>query len=103
MTCSLVENDVIKSIIQNIKIILNTPKGSDIHRPDFGSDLWLLLDQPITSIIEGQIYSEIYQSLQDFEPRANILSISLIKNSINTKISIQLQIKDTSEVINIWI
>lgn len=103
MSCSLIENDVIKSIIQNVKIILNTPKGSDIHRPDFGSDLWLLLDQPINSLIEGQIYSEIYQSLEEFEPRADILSISILKNSDNAKISIQLQVKDTSEVINVWI
>ncbi|GIW22246.1 MAG: hypothetical protein KatS3mg068_1253 [Candidatus Sericytochromatia bacterium] len=102
MSCYLVENDIIKSIIQNVKIILNTPKGSDIYRPDFDTDLWLLLDQPINSFVEGQIYSEIYQALTEFEPRVNILSIS-ISNYDKPKISIQLQPKNSSEVIDIWI
>lgn len=104
MTCSFLENDIKKSIIQNIRIIINTPKGQDIHRPDFGSNLYLLLDKPMNSLVQGEIYSEIISSIEEFETRVNILSID-IKNisSSNFKISLKFEIKSTNEVEEIWI
>ena len=37
----------VNDINQCIAIILETPKGSDPHRPDFGSDILKYVDYPI--------------------------------------------------------
>lgn len=102
--CSFIEIDTKKSVIQNIQIILNTQKGQDIHRPDFGSNLYLFLDKPINSLIQGEIYSEIISAIEEYEPRVNILSID-IKNisSSNIQILLKFEIKSINEVVELWI
>ncbi|AZE49568.1 putative bacteriophage baseplate protein [Pseudomonas chlororaphis] len=37
----------LRDIDQSIHIVLATPKGSDPHRPEFGSDLHLYIDWPL--------------------------------------------------------
>ena len=43
---TVIERDAVKSVLQNIRVILTTPKGSDVHRPEFGSELYRFIDQP---------------------------------------------------------
>ena len=104
---NLVEKDVIKSIQQNIRLILTTPKGSDIHRPNFGSDLWKFIDQPLNAITLGRIKTEIIDAIGVWEPRARVLSVEIEKNHIRgrLKVSIFLEIKElgkTTEV-KLWL
>ncbi len=47
---TVIERDVAKSVLQNIRVILTTPKGSDVHRPEFGSELYRFIDQPLTAL-----------------------------------------------------
>ena len=56
---------------QCINIILRTPKGSRPHKPEFGSDLWTYIDQPVT-IATPQIVREVYEAVTRWEPRVSI-------------------------------
>jgi len=61
-------------INQCIKIILSTPKGSDPHRPEFGSDVWKYIDYPIKEAIPN-IIREAIDAINTWEPRVSIKSI----------------------------
>ncbi|WP_051178807.1 GPW/gp25 family protein [Thermodesulfovibrio thiophilus] len=104
---SLVERDTVKSILQNIRLILTTVQGSDIHRPDFGSRLYLFIDKPLNAITIGRIKVEIKDAILKWEQRVEIEDIALKKDYINAKLNIQmkLRIKETEEVINtqLWL
>jgi phage baseplate assembly protein W len=97
----VVEFNQIDSIMQNVKIILTTPKGTDIHRPDFGSNLYLFIDRPMTAITRGKIMSEIADAIEEWEPRVKVRNISLNKDYERLLISIELEIKETGEIIEI--
>jgi hypothetical protein len=97
----VVETNQLNSIMQNVKVILTTVKGTDIHRPDFGSNLYLFIDQPITAITRGKIMSEIADAIEEWEPRVKIRNVALNKDYERLLISIELEIKDTGEIIEI--
>ncbi|AWX15241.1 phage baseplate protein [Mergibacter septicus] len=79
----LAPNNETQSIIQGIEDIhlcianiLNTIKGSDILRPDFGSDHFQYLDQP-EDIAIPNIVREIVLALQTWEKRIQIENIRI--------------------------
>ena len=104
---ALVEQDTIKSVQQNVRLILTTPKGSDVHRPDFGSDLWQFIDQPLNAITLGKIKAEITDAVERWEPRVKVLSVELEKDYMNArlKVFILLEIKELGETteVELWL
>lgn len=103
----LVENDTIKSILQNVRLILTTIQGSDIHRPDFGSKLYLFIDNPLSSITIGKIKAEVNNAISAWEPRVEIEDIALKKDYSDARLTVQmkLKIKETDEVVTteLWL
>jgi hypothetical protein len=97
----VVETNQLNSIMQNVKVILTTMKGEDIHRPEFGSNLYLFIDQPMTAITKGKIMAEIVDAIEEWEPRVKIRNIALNKDYERLIISIELEIKDTGEIVEI--
>lgn len=97
----VVETNQLNSIMQNVRIILTTPRGTDIHRPDFGSNLHLFIDQPMTTITRGKIMAEIADAIEKWEPRVKVSNLSLNKSYERLLISIELVIKETGEIIEI--
>jgi len=95
---NLIERDTIKSINQNISLILTTPKGSDPHRPLFGSDLWQFLDQPLTVLTKGRIKAEIIDAISTWEPRVEIEEVDLRKETAGLKITIKYKIKEDETI-----
>lgn len=61
-------------INQCIRIILSTPRGTDPHRPLFGSDIWRWLDAPVGEAIP-QVVREVVDALQAWETRINLVSV----------------------------
>src|SRR5580704_16426948 len=59
---------------QCIAIILTTPKGTDVLRPTFGTDLWKYIDAPISQAGPA-IVREVTQSITQWEPRVKVLSV----------------------------
>jgi phage baseplate assembly protein W len=62
-------------IDQAIRIILKTPKGSDPHRPDFGSNLSLYLDYPIHQAIP-HVVRETVEAIRQWEPRCALVKVT---------------------------
>lgn len=63
-------------IAQCFQIILNTPKGSDPHRPDFASNLFSYLDWPIQKATP-HIVRESLRSILTWEPRVELIRIGV--------------------------
>ena len=63
----------LESIYQSIDNIINTEKGQRLFLPEFGVDLWQYLFEPMTHEIVVQVYFEVYDALEIWEPRINIL------------------------------
>jgi len=97
----VVEKDTVKSVLQNIRVILTTQKGSDVHRPDFGSDVWQFIDQPLTAITIGKINAEITDAIERFEPRVKVRKVEMAKLYAGIQVSIEVQLRDTGEIITV--
>ena len=97
----VVEKDTVKSVMQNIRVILTTQKGTDVHRPEFGSDVWQFIDQPLTAITIGKINAEITDAIERFEPRVKVKNVSLTKTFAGIKVSIEVQLRDSGEIIQV--
>ena len=61
----------LEDLRQRIKLVLETPKGFDPHRPEFGSNIWRWLDKPL-NIAMPNIIAEAYDAIEkwitDFKP-----------------------------------
>lgn len=68
------ESDVVKSVIQNIAVILLTPQGSVPLYREFGLNQDFL-DRPIP-VAQTMAISRIREAIENFEPRAEVLDIS---------------------------
>lgn len=89
----------IDDIDQCIYIILTTRKGSDPHRPEFGSDIWQYLDSPINEAIPN-IIREAIDAINLWEQRVQINGINAEINKSQIKLRIDRQVigTDTSGV-----
>jgi len=65
----------IDDVDQCIAIILTTPKGTDVLRPTFGTDLWKYIDAPISEAGPA-VVREVTQSITQWEPRVKVLSVT---------------------------
>jgi phage baseplate assembly protein W len=102
---TVIERDTVKSVLQNIRVILTTPKGSDVHRPDFGSELYRFIDQPLTALTAGKIKAYIVDEIERWEPRVKVKEIKLYRRLDRTKIELLLAIEDIEGLVSqeLWI
>lgn len=68
------EVDTINSVLQNIAVILSTPKGTVPLYRDFGLD-WRHLDKPMP-VAKVLMISEVREAIERWEPRATVQNIS---------------------------
>jgi phage baseplate assembly protein W len=59
---------------QAILVILRTPKGSDPHRPDFGSNIHQYLDWPIEQALP-HVVREAVDAIRRWEPRCTLIGV----------------------------
>ena len=78
MNYSLVEKDTLKSVLQNIDIILTTVPGTDVHRPLFGSQIASWIDRPLTEIEAAKLKAEIVEAIEYWEPRVKVKSVEIL-------------------------
>lgn len=88
-SADLQENDRIKSITQNIALLLNTRQGTIPMYREFGLPMEFI-DKP-TDAAETIAVSEISEALEKFEPRAVLKDLSL-KSSGEGKTVIVLEV-----------
>lgn len=70
----LQETDEVKSILQNIAVILSTPKGSVPMYRDFGLDM-SFLDLP-TERARIAMIAPVREAVERWEPRAAVTNVS---------------------------
>lgn len=86
----------IDDINQSIKIILETQKGEDPLRPEFGSEIYKYIDYPVNKAIP-HIVREIINAINMWEPRINITNINTYTDGSHMKVAIEYKIKNTEE------
>lgn len=72
--------NVAEEVIQNVRTILSTPKGSVVHDREFGID-WGFLDAPV-AVAKASFSTQIITALKKYEPRAKVIKISLEETTV---------------------
>ena len=72
---ALGESDTVKSVLQNISIILRTRRGSVPHYRQFGLPMGFL-DRPITAA-RPLVFAEVKEAVERFEPRAEVMRVDV--------------------------
>lgn len=67
-----INEDAVKASIKNI---LLTDRGERLFNPIFGSDIRSLLFENITPQTESLVREYVEQSINNFEPRANLIDV----------------------------
>lgn len=73
------ETDSVASVIQNISIILNTWQGSVPLYREFG-----VSREPMhkpAQVAESLYYAELYEVIEEFEPRVEVLDVTFESDS----------------------
>ena len=75
---SLGETDAVRSVLQNIAVILATARGSAPLYRDFGLPQ-SFLDKP-APVARALAYAEIKEAVEQFEPRAEVLGVDFAED-----------------------
>ncbi len=75
---TLNETDKTAAILQNIAIILRTRRGTVPLYRDFGLSQ-TVLDKPV-SVVRPLLLREIKEAVEEFEPRARIVNVTLAED-----------------------
>ncbi|MGR3966131.1 baseplate protein [Pseudomonas sp. 910_23] len=83
----------LRDIDQAIRIILTTPKGSDAHRPDFGSDLHLYIDWP-TNRVTPHLVRESVDAIRRWETRVSVVQVQVSIDDEHVIVRVQWRVAD---------
>lgn len=83
----------LRDIDQAIRIILTTPKGSDAHRPEFGSDLHLYIDWP-TNRVTPHLVREAVDAIRRWETRVSVVQVQVSIDVEHITVRVQWRIAD---------
>lgn len=70
---TLNEQDTVKSVLQNVAIILESIENTNVLYRDFGISN-KMVDMP-QNVILPQMYAEIKEKIEKYEPRASVINI----------------------------
>jgi hypothetical protein len=93
-----------EDVRQAILIVLLTNPGERVMRPTFGAGLNEFLFEPINSTTMATIAQRVEDSLIDWEPRIDVISVSVApdsKNNATLLIDIQYRVRATNNVGNL--
>lgn len=83
----------LRDIDQAIRIILTTPKGSDAHRPEFGSDLHLYIDWPINRVTP-HLVRETVDAIRAWETRVTVVQVQVSIDGAHVTVRVQWRVAD---------
>jgi uncharacterized protein len=83
----------LRDIDQAIRIILTTPKGSDAHRPEFGSDLHLYIDWP-TNRVTPHLVRETVDAIRRWETRVSVVQVQVSVDAEHVTVRVQWRVAD---------
>lgn len=86
-------SDTVTEVLQNVAMILATPKGSIPHYREFGLDMGFL-DRPV-AVIKPLIYAAVLEAVQTFETRATVQSVAYTFGDTNEMtVSVEVEISE---------
>ncbi|AIC20218.1 baseplate protein [Pseudomonas chlororaphis] len=83
----------LRDIDQSIRIILTTPKGADVHRPDFGSNLHLYIDWPVNRVTP-HLVRETVDALRRWETRISVVQVQVQIEESQIRVRVQWRVAD---------
>lgn len=83
----------LRDIDQAISIILTTPKGSDAHRPEFGSDLHLYIDWP-SNRVTPHLVRETVDAIRTWENRVTVVQVQVSIDAEHITVRVQWRVAD---------
>jgi phage baseplate assembly protein W len=87
---TLGENDTLKSVLQNVYLILATRKKTVPMYRHFGLPM-AFIDKPILAA-ETISAAEIREAIADFEPRAKLVDVSYEPSEYGAKLSVKVEV-----------
>ena len=66
-------------LVQSIQMILETPKGSRVMRPTFGSNVYKYLAGPMDTQTNLRIAAEVIDALSRWEPRLTVDQVDVVE------------------------
>lgn len=99
----IVRVDEVDAINRSIQLILGTAKGERLMRPDFGSDLFNFLFQPLSAINKGRMATTVKSALQKWEPRIRVMDVAVSSNPRNAAtalISVEYKVRSNNTKAN---
>lgn len=76
-TLNFEQDDNVKSVVQNVSLLLNTKRGTVPMHREFGLAMEFV-DKPI-DVAETIAFAEISEAIERFEPRATLADITFEK------------------------
>ena len=76
--------DPVESVLQNIAVILSTPKGSVPMYRDFGISVDIL-DRPIP-VAKAMMTADIKEAIERWEPRGSFISVDFMEDELNGRL-----------------
>lgn len=61
---------------QTLTVVVGTPQGSDIHRPEFSTGVWNFIDYPINRL-SPYVVRESVEAVETWEPRLELTAIAV--------------------------
>jgi phage baseplate assembly protein W len=83
----------LRDIDQAIRIILTTPKGSDAHRPEFGSDIHRYIDWPANRVTP-HLVREAVDSIRRWETRVSVVQMQVLIENSDITLRVQWRVAD---------
>ena len=88
---TLVENDEVKSALQNIALILQTKQGTVPRYREFGMPMeWVNKQVPIAEVIAAQ---EVQEAIETFEPRVTLIDVNVQGEFDTGKMYIEVEVE----------
>ena len=78
------------TVIYAIKNLILTNHYEKPFNPDYGSNVRKLLFETVDIVTASAIEREIQQTITNFEPRVNVISVSVIPDQDNNGFSVQM-------------
>lgn len=95
-------NTLREHIKQSISDIINTPVGTRLMRPKYGSLVPAMIDQPMNTTTRLRLFSSIATALNVWEKRITLTRIEMfIGSNGQAQIELEIKINDQQENISI--
>ena len=93
----------VQVLVSDLRNLLLTQKGERLMNPDFGTQIHKLVFEPDTSVLEAQVQQEVTQAVAKFEPRVNIISISVERLPNQRQMNVAIQVQALNQFLSIGI